>query len=96
MASITVRNLDETTKARLRVRAARHGRSMEEEARTLLRAAFDDGFGRVLRGDFQFSAEAREVGVELFLRAGVVGLAIDALHFLRVVFQVEEFPVVQR
>jgi plasmid stability protein len=39
MASITIRNLDEKTKARLRVRAAQHGRSMEEEARTLLRAA---------------------------------------------------------
>jgi plasmid stability protein len=39
MASITIRNLDEGTKARLRVRAARHGRSMEEEARTLLRTA---------------------------------------------------------
>ena len=34
MASITIRNLDEKTKARLRVRAAQHGRSMEEEART--------------------------------------------------------------
>lgn len=39
MASITIRNLDEQTKTRLRVRAARHGRSMEEEARRLLRAA---------------------------------------------------------
>ena len=39
MASVTIRNLDEKTKARLRVRAARHGRSMEEEARTLLRTA---------------------------------------------------------
>lgn len=39
MASITIRNLDEKTKARLRVRAAQHGRSMEEEARTLLKAA---------------------------------------------------------
>jgi plasmid stability protein len=42
VASITIRNLDETTKARLRVRAAQHGRSMEEEARTLLRAALKD------------------------------------------------------
>ena len=42
MASITIRNLDEKTKARLRVRAAQHGRSMEEEARTLLRAALKD------------------------------------------------------
>lgn len=37
MASLTIRNLDERTKGRLRVQAARHGRSMEEEARTLLR-----------------------------------------------------------
>jgi antitoxin FitA len=37
MASITIRNLDDGTKARLRMRAARHRRSMEEEARTLLR-----------------------------------------------------------
>jgi plasmid stability protein len=42
MASITIRNLDERTKARLRVRAARNGRSMEEEARRLLRAALRD------------------------------------------------------
>ena len=39
MATLTIRNLDEETKARLRVRAARHGRSMEAEARTLLAAA---------------------------------------------------------
>lgn len=39
MASITIRNLDERTKNRLKVRAAQNGRSMEEEARTLLRAA---------------------------------------------------------
>jgi plasmid stability protein len=39
MASITIRNLDEQTKARLRVRAAHHKRSMEDEARNILRAA---------------------------------------------------------
>jgi plasmid stability protein len=39
MASITIRELDENTKERLRVRAARHKRSMEEEARSILRAA---------------------------------------------------------
>ncbi|MGH8647259.1 MAG: FitA-like ribbon-helix-helix domain-containing protein [Gammaproteobacteria bacterium] len=39
MASITIRNLDEQTKAQLRVRAAHHRRSMEEEeARSILRA----------------------------------------------------------
>jgi len=39
MASITIRNLDNETKSRLRIRAARHQRSMEEEARTVLRQA---------------------------------------------------------
>jgi plasmid stability protein len=39
MASITIRNLDEQTKARLRVQAAHRRRSMEEEARHILRAA---------------------------------------------------------
>lgn len=39
MASITIRDLDESTKERLRVRAARHKRSMEEEARSILRQA---------------------------------------------------------
>lgn len=36
MASITIRKLNDSTKAKLRVRAAQNGRSMEEEARTLL------------------------------------------------------------
>ena len=39
MASITIRNLDDEVKTRLRVRAAEHGRSMEEEARVILRVA---------------------------------------------------------
>jgi antitoxin FitA len=38
MASITIRKLDDSLKARLRVRAAHNGRSMEEEAREILRA----------------------------------------------------------
>jgi antitoxin FitA len=37
MASITIRSLDDEVKRRLRVRAAEHGRSMEEEAREILR-----------------------------------------------------------
>jgi plasmid stability protein len=39
MATITIRQLDEKTKSRLRVCAAHHGRSMEEEAREILRTA---------------------------------------------------------
>src|SRR5258708_40322356 len=37
MASITIRGLDDELKQRLRLRAARNGRSMEDEARTILR-----------------------------------------------------------
>lgn len=41
MTAITIRNLDEGFKARLRLLAARNGRSMEEEARQLLRKSLD-------------------------------------------------------
>lgn len=39
MASITIRNIDDELKERLRVRAAHNGHSMEEEARIILRRA---------------------------------------------------------
>jgi plasmid stability protein len=42
MASITIRNLDDDIKQRLRVRAAEHGRSMEEEAREILRRVMSE------------------------------------------------------
>jgi plasmid stability protein len=41
MATITIRNLEEPLKARLRVQAAMHGRSMEDEARDILRTALN-------------------------------------------------------
>ncbi len=39
MASLSVRKIDDETVALLRVRAARHGVSMEEEARQILKRA---------------------------------------------------------
>ena len=39
LAAMTIRNIDDALKSRLRVRAAVHGRSMEDEARDILRAA---------------------------------------------------------
>lgn len=75
MASITIRNLDERTKARLRVRAAQHGRSMEEEARTLLRAALsEDG---VPRGNLADAIRAR------FRRLGGIELRLPAREPMR-------------
>lgn len=40
MPSITIRNIDKSLKERLRVRAAQHGRSMEEEVRSILKETF--------------------------------------------------------
>jgi plasmid stability protein len=39
LAQILVRKLDESVARKLKQRAAKHGRSMEEEARTILRNA---------------------------------------------------------
>ena len=43
MAIITIRNLDEETKRRLRIQAAENDRSMEEEARIILKEATRTG-----------------------------------------------------
>ena len=59
MASLTIRNLEESLKSRLRIRAATNGRSMEDEARVLLRASLtqDDqeakGLGSAIHALFQ-------------------------------------------
>jgi antitoxin FitA len=42
MAALSIRNLDERVKQRLLLRAARHGRSMEAEARAILTAAVQE------------------------------------------------------
>jgi antitoxin FitA len=58
MASITIRQLEDNTKRKLRMRAARHGRSMEQEARELLKAALNqpeeqpDDLGKAIRDIF--------------------------------------------
>ncbi len=62
MASLTIRQLDEKTKTRLRVRAAHNGRSMEEEARAILRAA-------VMPGD----AERENLGQAIRRRFSALG-----------------------
>jgi len=49
MAQLIVRNLDDTVKRKLQRRAARHGRSMEEEVRDILRDAVKDE-GRPRKG----------------------------------------------
>lgn len=48
MATLMIRGLDETVKARLRVRAAHNGRSMEAEARAILGTALAEPVARGL------------------------------------------------
>lgn len=57
VATLTIRDLDDDIKARLRVQAAEHGRSMEAEARMLLAAALSGrrppkGLGSYIRDQF--------------------------------------------
>ena len=42
MAAVSIRGLDDSVREKLRVRAARHGRSMEAEMRAILTAAVSD------------------------------------------------------
>jgi plasmid stability protein len=57
MASITIRDIDDCLKARLRLQAARHGHSMEQEAREILRTALSTG--RPRHGSLVDSMRAR-------------------------------------
>ena len=68
MTNITVRNLDSDVKTRLRMRAAKHHRSMEEEVRIILRDAVN-GEQTAPRDLAQFTREcfAHLGGVELEL-----------------------------
>jgi plasmid stability protein len=66
VASITIRNLDDALKSRLRIQAAVHGRSMEDEARDILRSALNREPTR--KGSLAASIRARFAplgGVEL-------------------------------
>jgi phosphopantothenoylcysteine decarboxylase / phosphopantothenate---cysteine ligase len=61
MASLTVRQLDDKLKRKLRLRAAKHGRSVEDEVRTILRsaAAEADSFAGAAAPDRQGEAGRR-------------------------------------
>ena len=75
MASITVRNLDDSLKRRLRIRAAENGRSMEQEVRDILRSALNEG-----------AAPAGNLGTaihELFKPYGGVELEVPAREPMR-------------
>jgi antitoxin FitA len=68
VASVSVRDLDDDVRDRLRVRAARNGRSMEAEIRAILTAAVDE----------PGSAELFSTLLERFGAVGGVELAVPA------------------
>ena len=66
MAQLVVRNLEEEVKARLQRRAARHGQSMEEEVRDILRNALKED-----------ETPARGLGTEIASLFSKIGLEAD-------------------
>ncbi len=66
MSTLTTRKLDDDTKERLRIRAAQHGRSMEAEAREILRGSLAP-------------AQTRGVGSRIHQR--LAGLGLDEIKF---------------
>ena len=75
MGTLTIRNLDDLLKSRLRMRAAARNRSMEEEARQILRAALQEPVAQTL--DLGTRIRAR------FATLGDVQLAVEARQTLR-------------
>lgn len=65
MSTLTVRNLDDDLKTRLRVRAAQNGRSMEAEAREILRTSL---------------ATQPRTGLGTMIHSRFVGLGLDDLE----------------
>ncbi len=72
MASITIRNLDDSIKAKLRLQAAKHGLSMEQEAREILRNSLSPSSG--IEGEISFVERIRR----RFATYGIEELTIPA------------------
>ena len=71
MAVLTIRNIEDDVKERLRVRAAMHGHSMEEEARVILRRAVGGVDGAALWAlSRRLFEDADGVALELPRRGG--------------------------
>ncbi|HWH01829.1 MAG TPA: plasmid stabilization protein [Pilimelia sp.] len=67
MAAVSIRDLDDSVKEKLRIRAARHGRSMEAEMRLILTAAVTEENVRTGLVNALIDRFARLGGVDLDL-----------------------------
>ncbi|WP_425310384.1 toxin-antitoxin system antitoxin subunit [Ammonicoccus fulvus] len=70
MATLTIRRLNERTHARLRTRAARHGRSVEAEVRAILENAVGLPEENLLMALHREFSDAGGVDLELPERSG--------------------------
>jgi plasmid stability protein len=64
MAQLVVRNLEQSVKSKLRRRAKRHGRSMEEEVREILRDATKNEIKQPRRLGTEISELFRGIGLK--------------------------------
>lgn len=67
MAALSIRDLDDNVREKLRVRAASHGRSMEAEVRAILAEAVEDPADRGSLFEFLIDRFGALGGVELEL-----------------------------
>jgi plasmid stability protein len=80
MAQVIVRNLDENLKAAIKQRATRHGWSMEEEVRQILRRAVNEEPTPTTRLGSRIATRFADVGLENPLPE-LHGQSIDPVMF---------------
>src|SRR3954469_19887383 len=96
MASLTVRQLDDRLKKLLRLRAARSGRSVEDEVRTILRAAADDAGREILEAFPPPAQEARATRPAAKRVLLIIGGGIAAYKSLDLIRRLKERGIAVR
>src|SRR6201997_576691 len=92
MASLTIRRLDDAIRDELRLRAARNGRSVEDEVRVILRDASQNGpsFPTRARATGQTSHPARSLASDLPRVTLIIGGGIAAYKALDLIRRLKE------
>jgi phosphopantothenoylcysteine decarboxylase/phosphopantothenate--cysteine ligase len=97
VASLTVRQLDDRLKKLLRLRAARHGRSVEDEVRTILRAAAEETGAAALEAVTPPAQQARAAGAPQAKRVLlIIGGGIAAYKSLDLIRRLKERGIAVR
>ena len=96
MASLTVRQLDEKLKKQLRLRAAKNGRSVEDEVRTILRSAAADADAFVPAPQRRSSKAEREPAADARRILLIIGGGIAAYKSLDLIRRLRERGIAVR